>query len=291
MLPAAVLPEDSLKGLGRALQRQWNNYRLELDRCQRRFSNRSVHESRVAARRQHATHELLAGLFPVKPARKLQRALKAHLSAFNDLRDTQVQLQAVGRLRRTRRAARPFGDYLLEREQTLARQTQKRIARAETRRLAGWLRSCREAIKEHRKRGHAAEANASLLRAVNRAFARAVLLRAGVMPDDGRTIHRARIGFKKFRYMVEALAPCLAVGDDLLQAMRRYQGMMGKIQDAEMLIGAFDRFLRKYDQNGAATRAFRLELLRRRQRLIQAYLKRADHLFEFWPPEPKPKAN
>jgi hypothetical protein len=58
---------------------------------------------------------------------------------------------------------------------------------------------------------------------------------------------------------------------------------MGEIQDAEMLLAALDKFLRKQEIKPQAARRFRAELMRRRQRLIRVYLKAADQLLEFWP--------
>ena len=86
-----------------------------------------------------------------------------------------------------------------------------------------------------------------LLRSVDRAFSRTRQLRARIDPRDTRTIHRTRVAFKKFRYMVEALAEYLPGGDrpSAWPAMRHYQTMMGEIQDAEVLLRTLDKFLRK----------------------------------------------
>jgi CHAD domain-containing protein len=119
---------------------------------------------------------------------------------------------------------------------------------------------------------------------VDGAFRRARQLRTRINPRDPWTIHRTRVAFKRFRYMVEALAERLpGVTGERLAAMRHYQTMMGEIQDAEVLLRTLDKFLRKKEIKPEAARRFRAELLRRRQRLIRIYLKAADQLLEFWP--------
>jgi CHAD domain-containing protein len=106
-----------------------------------------------------------------------------------------------------------------------------------------------------------------------------------VRADDAKTIHRTRIVFKHFRYMVEALAPLLpAVTEDHRRAMRAYQCMMGDIQDMEVLLAALDKFVQKEEVNAASARQLKNELVRWRQMLIQIYVNAAGRLRRFWPP-------
>ena len=66
------------------------------------------------------------------------------------------------------------------------------------------------------------------------------------------------MAFKKFRYMVEALAEHLpGATQGRLAAMHHYQTMMGDIQDAEVLLAALDKFLRKQEIKPEAARRFR----------------------------------
>jgi CHAD domain-containing protein len=57
--------------------------------------------------------------------------------------------------------------------------------------------------------------------------------------DSGQptTIHRLRIAFKKFRYMVEVIYPVLQnPPSDYLKRMHDYQAIMGDIQDMEVAL-------------------------------------------------------
>jgi len=282
-LPAR-LPGNSVTWLARSLKQQWKRYRKELKRCQNEFSEKAIHAFRVETRRLLSTLELLGGFLPARRVEKAQRLLKRHRDVFDDLRDTQVQLAAVGRMLRVFPAARPFQLCLLEREDRFAKRTGKNVKKVRTGRLGKLIAGCRGNVERQLAEAGPEKALAILLRSVDRAFRRTKQLRMRIKPRDPWTIHRTRVAFKKFRYMVEALAKHLpAVTSERLAAMRHYQTMMGEIQDAEVLLAALDKFLRKKEIKPEAARRFRAELLRRRQRLIRVFLKAADQLLEFWP--------
>jgi len=92
--------------------------------------------------------------------------------------------------------------------------------------------------------------------------------------------------FKKFRYMAESLAPMLDwVTRKRLKAMNAFQGSMGDIQDAEVLLTRATAFARKRGTESRISLARALEeLARRRTTLTESFLKSADTLFTFWQP-------
>ena len=274
----------SLKKLARALKKQSKRYRRELRRCQNKFSEEAIHDFRVETRRLLSSVDLLGSLVSARNLEKAQQALKRHLDALDDLRDTQVQLVPVGKMLHVFPAARPFHTFLLKREKRFTRKTRKRIKQLQYRQLGRLIAACRNNVKAHLEDRPPQRVAEVLLRSVERAFTRTKQRWAHIRPEDARTIHRTRVAFKKFRYMVEALADFLpGVTDDHLAAMRHYQTMMGEIQDAEVLLRTLDKFLRKQEIKPEAARRFHEELLRRRQWVIQVYLGAADQLLEFWP--------
>jgi CHAD domain-containing protein len=282
-LPAG-LPVDSVTRLAGSLRKQWKRYRKELKRCQNRFSEKAIHAFRVETRRVLSTLELVGGVLSARQVEKAQRLLKRHLDVFDDLRDTQVQLAAVGRMLRHFPAARPFQAYLQEREERLTRRARKNIKKVRTARLGKLITACRRDVEKQLRKAPPRKGLAALLRAVDHAFRRTRQLRAHIDARDTRTIHRTRVAFKRFRYMVEALAEHLpAATRERLAAMHDYQTKMGEIQDAEVLLAALDKHLRKQEIKRAAARRFRAELVRRRRWLIRVYLKAADQLLGFWP--------
>jgi CHAD domain-containing protein len=275
---------DVLQHLGDSLNMQWRRYRRRLQRCQERFSEDAVHDVRVEARRLLSTIELLGAFVPERDIRKARRALKRHLNTFGQLRDTQVQLTYVGRMAGTFPDAYAFYDWLRDRRVRFTRTTRKAVKDIKTKRLGRCLAAFEKEIRRQRKQIPREQAFAIVRRAINQAFARVAQLCRQVRADDTRTIHRTRIAFKHFRYMVEALAPLLpAVTDDHRRALRGYQCMMGDIQDMEVLLAALDKFVQKEKVNAASARRLKKELVRWRRVLIQVYLNAAGRLRRFWP--------
>ena len=247
---ATVETADVLKHLGDSLNTQWRRYRKRLKRCQKRFSNGAVHDVRVETRRLLSTIELLGAFIPEHDINKVRRALKRHLDTFDQLRDTQVQLGYVGRMAGPFPDARDFYDWLRDRKARFIRTTRKAVKRIQTKRLGRCLAAFEKEIRLQRKRISRERAFAIVRRAINQAFARVAQRCRQVRADDTQTIHRTRIAFKHFRYMVEALAPLLpAVTEDHRRALRGYQCMMGDIQDMEVLLAALDKFVQKEKVN------------------------------------------
>ena len=282
---APVQTADVLKHLGDSLNMQWRRYRKRLKRCQKRFSEDAVHDVRVETRRLLSTIELLGAFIPERDIKKARRALKRHLDTFDQLRDTQVQLNYVGRMVGTFPDAYVFYDWLEDRKTRFTRTTRNAVKQIKTKRLGRRLAAFEKKIRLQRKQITRKRAFTIVHRAINQAFARVALLCRHVRADDTKTIHRTRIAFKHFRYMVEALSPLLpAVTEDHRRAMRGYQCMMGDIQDREVLLAAFNKFVQEEEVNAALARRLKKELMRWRQMLIHIYVNAAGRLRRFWPP-------
>jgi CHAD domain-containing protein len=282
--PGAAANADVLKHLADSLHAQWRRYRKRLKWCQERFSEEAVHDSRVETRRLLATVELLAAFLPEDEIKKARRALKRHLDTFDQLRDTQVQLVYVGQMTGKFPAAHAFHKWLQKREARFTRETRKAIKDIKTKRLGRRIAAFEAEIRRRRKSVPHPRALATARREMDEAFAQVARLCHRVKAGDTMTIHRTRIAFKRFRYMVEALSPLLpAVTDEDRRAMRGYQSMMGDIQDAEVLLAALDQFIGSEKIELESARRLRGELQRRRQWLVRVYLNAAGKLREFWP--------
>jgi CHAD domain-containing protein len=113
---------------------------------------------------------------------------------------------------------------------------------------------------------------------------------------DGRagSIHRLRIAFKKFRYVIEVLLPVLpGFPQENLRRMQAYQGRMGDIQDLDILIHALGTYSERPPQ-GSADEDLALDLKSSRDRyadqqtqLITTYLEDKDELLSFWRAAPE----
>jgi CHAD domain-containing protein len=282
-LPA--LAPDTLSGLVLSLKKDWKCYRKLLRKCQQKFSERSVHDVRVSARRLLSLLDLLSGFLSPSCLEPAQTALKRQLDTFDDLRDTQVQLVTVRQLRKKFPAARRFHRFLKKREERQTRSTRKKARRLRSKPLGKLIEAARDDVRNWLRAEGPRRAGPLLLSAANRAFDLTRKAKSRIEPEDSHAIHCTRVAFKKFRYVVEALADHLpGLTQNMLKEMRGYQTLMGDIQDAQVLLRAFEKFLGQ--QKTKVQQAVRLEqeLRERRHQLIARYLAAADRLMDFWPP-------
>ena len=279
---------DVLQHLGAALGGQWRRYRKRLKRCQRKFSASAVHDSRIETRRLLATLELVAVFIPERKLKKLRRALKEHLDAFDQLRDAQVQLAGVKPLRSAFPAAKKFHQWLGQREVRYIREARQAVRKVKIRRVGKKLAALQGELRRQRKCTLPDRAFRTAQDAIGNAFVRVTRLSRQVSAADPQTIHRARIAFKRFRYMVDALSPLLpAVTDEHRRAMHDYQTMMGDVQDSEVLLAALEEFIESED-NASTMQPLRAALVQRREQLIWVYVNAAPKLASFWPPKALP---
>jgi CHAD domain-containing protein len=279
---------DVLQHLSVALAGQWRRYRKRLKRCQRKFSASAVHDSRIEMRRLLATLELVAVFIPERKLKKLRRALKDQLDEFDQLRDAQVQLAGVKPLRRAFPAAKKFHRWLRQREVRYIREALQAVKAVKTRRVGKRIAALEGELRRQQKSTTPDRAFGLAQDAIDNAFAGVTRFSRQVNAAAPPTIHRTRIAFKRFRYMVDALSPLLpAVTDKHRRAMHDYQSMMGDIQDSEVLLAALDEFIESED-NKPTMQPLRAALVQRRKQLIHVYLDAAPKLASFWPPKALP---
>ena len=270
-----------------SLNDRWHAFRAELKRCQKQYSEAAVHDLRVAMRRLISTLDLVSSVHPEAGLRKARRALKRQLDMFDPLRDVQVQLLAVDKMLASFPELQGFYNALVKRERKLVRRLSVELKGVKTgtikKGIAGaavQLEALRDtpAVQQQRR--------TEAIRVVEVAFNQVVERKQAIGPSDSASIHRMRVAFKRFRYVVESLAPVLDhVTGKQLRAMNAFQGSMGDIQDAEVLLISVLTFARKSGPEREASLARVLEeLSRRRAARIDTFLGAADTLFTFWTP-------
>lgn len=282
-LKEPFLAPGALDRAKRSLEKQWKRYRKDLRRCQQKFSEKAVHNSRVSARRLLATIELMEGFLSAARVKEARELIKEHLDIFDDLRDTQVQLVAANGLQPTFPIARVFCGWVKKREERFKNQTCRCIKRIKSKPLGKLIGAFRDKFQKELKKQKKEAAAKLLIRAIRNAYGRTARFRKQIRANRPETIHRTRVAFKRFRYMLELLADDLSVDEKMLQEMQHYQTMMGDIQDAEVLLQTFDKFVRKKKLRSELAIGLREELLRKREWLIKVYMDAAGQLREFWP--------
>ena len=121
-----------------------------------------------------------------------------------------------------------------------------------------------------------------LLSAIDEAFAVVNQRYALIDPQEPATIHRLRIAFKKFRYMVEVVYPILqGLPADHLKKLHDYQAAMGDIQDMEVAL----QKLADFDEQSTAPHDLepvRLYYKERHALALSRYIEDKGELINFW---------
>jgi CHAD domain-containing protein len=272
--------------LRRAFRKQCCRYRKAFKRCQRDFSENSVHELRVETRRMLALGTLLQAMWPDDRLTEMERCLKRMFKRFSRLRDTHVELIFVEEAQERFPELAKFHKALAKREARLSRRLEASVDTFPLRRLQKLVRGVRKNHRSGRKRASSQHSDWSrLCRHLDEAFKRVAALRNKIDPQDSVTIHKVRVAFKKFRYLVELLQSMLpGVTAHQMEAMHEYQTMMGEIQDVETLQKALDEYVSKKKSRRGKHLHFRDYLRKRRTALVRTYLRQAGRLDSFWPP-------
>jgi len=264
-----------------ALDKRWKSYRAELKRCRAEFSNEAVHDLRVAARRMLALIRLLNSISPRPRLQKLNRAFKDQLDEFDDLRDTQVILAELSETLQELPQLQEFQDHLQGVEKGLLKTLRKKLKVIDLFDVSKRIRRLRESLK--------VESNDDLvlqiLQAVDDSFLITKQRQTWINPAQAATIHRVRIAFKSFRYMVEIVRPLLQnFPSENLKHMHDYQALMGEIQDVEVIMQTLaDAPVHASSFDPEPVRRF---YERRHAEAISAYIEDMNQINTFWRPAP-----
>lgn len=271
-----------------SLTSRWDRYKAELKNCRGEFSEEAVHDFRVGGRRLLALLDLLRGLIRGAKIKGMRRDLKNQLDHLDELRDAQVLLADIYENVHDFPSLQPFEEYLLGREKKLMRAARREIKSLKIADLSSRVRKLKKTIAESPLDG------LDPLAVVEASYARVMRRYGQVDPVQPATIHRLRIAFKKFRYMVESIHPILeGFPEDYLKRMRDYQTAMGEIQDMEAALRELAEFEKTapkgYDPG--PVRAFYKE---HHALAISRYFEDKDEALSFWRPapgQPFPKEN
>jgi CHAD domain-containing protein len=264
-----------------ALDQRWKNYRAELKRCRTEFSNEAVHDLRSSARRMLAFIQLLNYISPRPRLLKLNHAFKEQLDEFDDLRDTQVILADVSETLQELPQLHEFQSYLQEKEKSLLKSLRKKLKVIDLFDVSKRIRRMHESLKKESDHNLIIP----ILQAVDDAFLTTKQRQKWINPAAATTIHRVRIDFKAFRYMVEIVHPLLKdFPSENLKQMHDYQSLMGEIQDVEVIMQALAEtpiHLSRFDPEPVRSYYERCHA-----EAISTYLAAMNQLNAFWRPAP-----
>ncbi len=215
---------DSQDLLLNSLDKTGAAYRKNLTLCQDEFSRKTVHDLRTSIRRLLAILDVVRFVRSASRIEKLSDRLKEQLESVGKLRDIQVMLDRVSEDVDRLPELEPLQKSLKKREKKEQNASQKDVEKVKPGRIKKQLPKLQEAVQEV----SADELNRKLPQAVDEAYLTTVQRYSEIEPARLASIHRLRVAFKKFRYMVEAIYPCLPdFPEAQLQKMHAYQNSDG----------------------------------------------------------------
>lgn len=273
-----------------ALDENWNDYRKQFKAGRQDITEETIHDLRVAARRLLALSYILGSVDPHPRVKKIRRFLKKQLDELDELRDAQVMLAEATEGVESLPQLAPFQAYLLARSIDLSASARKDIRASRPSDLKPRVDTMRKVAKKH---ASDADLLDHLLRAVDEAHARTIQRLGELNAGDPATIHRVRIAFKRFRYMIETIQPFLTgFPDSYLDRMHDYQDAMGKVHDTSIFLDRlhdFETSLPKRRQGGTPgfdAKPIEASYRQRLDELVRAYFERKDEFHTFWRPAP-----
>ncbi len=261
------------------LNSTFNNYVKNLILCKEEFSEEVVHDFRVSIRRFNSLLKLIADVYRIDNISKTRKVLKGQLALFGKLRDTQVEILNLEKYRKAS-VLEQFLRELKLREEFYILEIKEQIenfGEAEIRRQIEKLKS---EISEYKS---SMNLMIEILRMVRQSFEEVIRLKNKVSPDSSDSIHKLRLAFKRFRYMVEHIQPLTDISQKKIGDFRLYQTMMGMIQDNSVLVAELER----YNEIGGGAQSLELneiidEIKREGIELIEEFISKIDMIYTFW---------
>jgi CHAD domain-containing protein len=278
--------------LAESVRKARRRYRKRLICCQKRFSEKAVHDLRIETRRILALIDLLEALHFEESLAKSRKTFKKRLDAFDDLRDTHVQRVLLKPLWPKFPEARDFNKHLCKCEKQLECEVSRKVKNIKSGGLNRKLKEIEKSLRkcaENPPTGGGVSQSQLLLGA---AFRRVLVLRRQIRRNQPATIHRMRVAFKRFRYTAELLQPFVpGFTEKRLERMKNFQGTAGDIQDVAVLLARIEDETRKGDIAAECVKNLRGELMRVERAAINTLMERIDELKDFEPELPAPFAS
>jgi len=268
---------DSKDLLLDSLDKRGAAYSEKLKLCRAELSKRGVHDLRTSIRRLLATLDVVAFVASGSRVEKLSERLKEQLDSFNNLRDVQMMLDQIDENINTLPELGLFQKDMEKREKKKQRVAEKNIQNIKPGYINQRLLKMYDSIHEL----SAEELRCKLPQAVDEAYLTVMQRYGEIDPEQLISIHHLRVAFKRFRYMVEAIQPCLPdFPETQLQRMHDYQTQMGRIHDIQVFLETLEKFSERND-------SYDPEPVRRSYEhfladALSEYLKNKGDVFNFW---------
>jgi CHAD domain-containing protein len=246
-----VAETNAARVVASAVRLHWRRSQSELAKFGAHGNGAHAHALRVSLRRLLSALELAAAFDTPAPS-KLLRRLERTLRSLSPLRDLEVEKKTLQAMSEHAPELTEIAAELEHERAVLARSLSKKLRAFKTAETELGLERTAERLEREALTPQAAKLIA--LARVARAYAKFDQRRRAVSGGDPHALHRARIAFKQYRYVVEAAMPLLparAARD--LMLMKQLQDELGAIQDTSVLLETLRR-LRPFRRRGGTER-------------------------------------
>jgi CHAD domain-containing protein len=246
----------------------------ECDQVNKDLAADPVHDLRVALRRCRSMADGLRAMDPDKSWKQMKKASKPLFQSLGDLRDMQVMTEWVQRLGNADDpVTKALEDFITEREKQLKQEALKALHAFDRK---SWNLWCKELPRRAARirLGSLVFKHLALERWTEARRLQAPALRT----HNPTTLHRLRIGLKRFRYTVENFLPQLDAkwSDDL----KELQDMLGEVHDLDVLWNTANQ-IRAFPDEGARTR-WHTRIHQERQQRIEKYREKMTGINSLW---------
>lgn len=227
--------------VAQALTLSFERFAAELRGAQQKGDKAESHDLRVSIRRLLAALELTFALDESLLPARVPEALVRVLDALSPLRDVEIQRQALAAQDLPEGARRELVRRLVRREHKVRRALTQVVEDFPLRRLERAVASaCGVLQSTEADRTHTARL--AVVGAIARRYWAFDRRRRAAANAGMKGLHRVRVAFKKYRYVVELGAPLLRpVPEPAREAMKLFQDQLGALQDAVVVLELLDR--------------------------------------------------
>src|SRR5208282_1534139 len=230
-------PNYVLGFITRALEQKWAQYESALKQFQTRPTRTTVHDLRVAIRRLTAILDLIHKFIPQSNVNAAQERLKDQVSGLSDLRDIQVQISTIRKISKDFPELKKFYKSLLDDEERYLKQSKEVTTPAFVNPLDSAIGRIKVSLNARRGSLAPDKAQNVVEETVNNVFELVAKRLKGLNRGEYATIHRVRLAFKPFRYLLETFYPLLpAVEVKQVRNALWLARVMGEIQDFDVLM-------------------------------------------------------
>jgi CHAD domain-containing protein len=279
------MTDDGALILLKQFRKDWTRYGKAFKRAKSGLTEESVHDLRVALRRLDAILGLIRLFGPESDTKRARKRIATFRKRLNPLRDIHVQLLRVAEYAEVHPELEKFRKRLSKREKSLIRDLKKNLA-TNHRKLEKAVRVTVARSQPLLRAFTFTEAERTVDSGADAAYAAVVTDRQAMDPSDVASIHRVRVAFKKFRYLLQAAQPLLRDTPEItFERMHAFQDLFGAIQDADVFfetLTTWGRKQKKKVQSGLAP-AY-ASVAQRRRDSIEQLLSGIHELEMFWPP-------